>query len=170
MLEKLFNTLVEWIESVRPFMVVHAYEQAVLLRWGRFKRVLEPGFHWVIPFVDYAIVQTVVANTMRLLPQNLTTADDQAIAVTGIITFKIVDVRAFLIDVEGGTEAIADTTYGALAEWVASSTLADVRDPSKWARLETKIRRAAKDYGIDVLRFKLSDCVKARAIRLLTNN
>lgn len=143
------------------------YERGVKLRLGKFKKVLEPGLNWKWPLADYIVTCTVVPNTVRLMDQSLTTSDGKDVAVAGIITFSVTDPRKFLLEVEGGVEAIGDTTYGAIAEWVSSQEHDQIRNPANWPKLESKIRRAAKDYGIDVLRFKFADQTRSKAIRLL---
>lgn len=167
MLDRLFDLLAGWLDALTPWTVVYAYEKGVRLRFGRFNQVLEPGWHWQVPLVDHVMTCTVVANTMRLMDQNLTTADGQDMAVSGIVTFRVTDPKIFLLDVEGGGEAIADTTYGAIAEWVSSNTRDIIRNPESWTKLESRIRRQAKEYGIDVIRFKFADQTRAKALRLL---
>lgn len=167
MLDRLLDLLAGWVEALMPWTIVYAYERGVLLRFGRFKRVLEPGWRWLIPVVDHVLTCTVVPNTMRLMDQNLTSSDGHDMAVAGIITFTVTDPRKFLLEVEGGGEAIADTTYGAVSEWVSSQSRDNIRDPANWTKLESRVRRQAKEYGIEVLRFRFADLTRAKAIRLL---
>lgn len=167
MLDRLFDLLASWISALSPCTIVYAYEQAVRLRFGRYKSTLGPGLHWQIPLVDHILSVTTVTNTLRLMDQNLTTKDGTDMAVSGIVTFRVTDPKVFLLEVEGGGEAIADTTYAAVAEWVSSQDRATVVNPENWSKLESKVRRAAKAYGIDVLRFSFADQTRAKALRLL---
>lgn len=167
MFERLIDVLIGWLEALRFLTVVADYERTVLLRLGRYKRTLEPGLHWIMPLADDILSCYTVPNTLRLHDQSLTTKDGKDIAVAGIITYRVVDPKAFLLEVEGGAEAIADSAYGAVAEWVASNDHDHVRDPANWGKLESKVRRSAKDYGIDVVRFKFADMARAKALRLL---
>ena len=167
MFDRLVDVITSWLEALRFLVVVADYERAVKLRLGRYSETLDPGLHWLIPLVDDYITCAVVPNTLRMHDQSISTKDGTELAVSGIITYTVVDPRAFLLGVEGGPEALADSAYGAVAEWVASNSYSDVRDPSNWPKLETRIRRAAKDYGIEIVRFRFADLTKAKALRLL---
>ncbi len=167
MFDRLIDLISSWGNTLKFWVVISCYERGVLLRWGKYRRVLEPGLHFIWPFADDILTTTVVANTVRLKDQNLSTLDDQDMAVAGVITFKVADPAMYLLEVEGGVDAICDVTYGAIAEWVSANTRADVRNPANWSKIETKIRRAAKVYGIDVVRFMFADQVRSKAIRLL---
>jgi regulator of protease activity HflC (stomatin/prohibitin superfamily) len=165
--DKLVDVIIGWLEALRFLTVVADYERTVLLRLGRYRKTLEPGLHWLIPLADEILTCYVVPNTLRLHDQSLTTKDGRDIAVGGIITYRVVEPKVFLLEVEGGAEAVADSVYGAVAEWVAGNDYDHVRDPSNWSKLETRVRRAAKDYGIEVVRFKFADMARAKALRLL---
>jgi regulator of protease activity HflC (stomatin/prohibitin superfamily) len=167
MFDKLIDVLVGWFEVLRFATVVADYERTVQLRWGRYRATLEPGLHWILPLADSILSCYTVPNTMRMHDQSLRTKDGMDLAVAGIITYCVSDPRVFLLKIEGGEQAIGDCAYGAVAEWVASNDYSVVADPENWSKLESKIRRAAKDYGIDILRFKFSDLARAKALRLL---
>jgi len=52
MFDKLIDLLTSWWNYIIPAVIVPSYEQAVLLRNGKFKKVLEPGFHAKLPIFD----------------------------------------------------------------------------------------------------------------------
>lgn len=168
MLDRLLDLLAGWLQALTPFVVVYAYERGVRLRWGRYHSDLEPGLHWLIPLADSVLTVNSVTNTFKLAPQNLTTRDQKDLAVTAIVTYRVTSPKTFLLEVEGGAEAVADVTFATVAGWVASQDYPTVTDPKNWPKLETKVRHAAKAYGIEVLRFGFADQCRAKALRLLS--
>lgn len=168
MFDKLIEFLFGWLGHLKFLVVVDCYQRAVVLRFGRFNRELDPGVHWLIPLgVEHALCDTVVANTAHLRDQSLITSDGKDVSLSAVITYKIDDVRKFLLEVEGAHNAIVDIAYGALAEWVAQNTLDALRDPKNWRKLATVIRNAGTEYGINIMRVKLADITRSRTLRLL---
>ena len=168
MLDRLIDLLVMFGRRLRCMTIVDQDENTCLLRWGVCTAVLTPGRHWICPVLHNTRTCKVVQGTMRLYDQGLTTADGHAMTVSAIVTYKIVDPRKYLLDMDGAS-AIDDVTYGAVSEWVHRNTADHVRDPGNWTELGRKVRAAAEDYGVYVVRVRFGDFVKARAIRLLGN-
>lgn len=50
MLDRLIDLLVEFVELFQCFVYIDEFEEAVVLRAGRYNRTIGPGFHWIIPF------------------------------------------------------------------------------------------------------------------------
>lgn len=168
MLDRLIDLLVAGWHAIRPVLVVDDDERAVLLWLGRFSRVLEPGLHWVCPLAHTGRTCKVVQGTMRLHEQTLTTADQAEITLSPIVTFRVVDPRKFLLDMDGSS-AIDDVTYGAVSEWVHKNPREHVLDPTNWHKLTLRVRASADDYGVHVERVRFGDLTRSRQIRLLGN-
>lgn len=167
MFDKLFDLVIQFIGLFRFYVVVDCFQRAVILRWGQFKRELAPGLHFMWPLAEDVYCETVVANTAHLRDQSLITIDSKDVSLSAVITYKIDDVRKFLLEVEGSHAAVTDIAYGALAEWVSQNTLDALRDPKNWRKLATVIRNAGKEYGINIVRVSLSDITRSRTLRLL---
>lgn len=167
MLDRLVDLLVQCLSLFKAWDIVDCYQRAVVLRFGKYHRDLEPGFHWKWPFgVETVLHANVVTNTSNLGVQSLTTRDGHSVSISGLLTWKVVDPAKFLLEVEGGQEAITDLTYGAIADCVKASTWAEVSEPVFADKCATKLRRRASRYGLEVERLQFSDLIKARALRL----
>lgn len=166
MLDRLIDLLIMFAHRLRFMTVVDQDENAVLMRWGKCTAVLEPGRHWICPVMHTTRNCKVVQETMRLYDQGLTTRDDENMTVSAIVTFKVVDPKRYLLETDGAS-AIDDVTYGAVSEWIHKNTRDYVRDPANWSDLARRIRSAAEDYGVYIVRVRFGDFIKARAIRLL---
>ena len=89
MFDKLVELLTNWWIELKPIVIIRDYEEAVMLRFGVFKKVLKPGLHFKIPMFDEVIDQHVVITTLSLDAQSLYTMDKQNIVVKGVIKYKI---------------------------------------------------------------------------------
>lgn len=163
----LFQALIGYARDwLVPFTVLEEYERGVVLRLGRFRRTLDPGFHWIIPKVDVVHSTNVVANTSNLGAQSLVTKDGKSAVVSAIVTWKVSDVRKFLLEVEGAAEAVHDLAYGAIAEWVLAHTWEELCRRDVSGRLTHLVQRRSAEYGIEIVRVQLSDVTQCRSIRL----
>ena len=108
MFDKLIEILTHWWLQLTPVIIIRHYEEAVMLRFGKFHAVLKPGIHIKIPLFDEVIDQHVVVTTLSLDAQSLYTLDKQNIVVKGLIKYKIADVKTFLLEVYDAQDALAD--------------------------------------------------------------
>lgn len=169
MIDRLIDFLVGTLELFQFWVVVYEYERAVLLRLGRFVRVLEPGLHWCYPFhIDVAQHDNVVTRTHILNPQALTTRDGRTVSVTAVVTSNIRDIRKALLNVEGVSHALNDSCSAAVGAHVARCDWAELRTEPAAEDLTKECRKQAWRYGIEIERVQLTDLALCRVIRLHT--
>lgn len=170
MLDKLLDLLVEWVKFFVFFYVVDEYERGVVLRFGRFLKEVEPGFHWCLPFnIDVAHLDNVVPRTHVLGAQSLVTMDGKIIVVAGVVTAAIRDIKKAVLEVEGVDHALIDSCLAAIGSMVSSSTWDDLASEAFSESLTKACRKQAWRYGIEIQRVQLSDLSPCRAIRLHTS-
>jgi regulator of protease activity HflC (stomatin/prohibitin superfamily) len=128
MFDKLIELLSEWWLQITPFVIIRDYEEAVLLRFGKFKSVLKPGIHFKLPLFDEVIDQHVVVTTLSLDAQSLYTKDKQNIVVKGVIKYKISDVKIFLLEVFDAQDALSDMSQSIIKNIIMSMTMDECTD------------------------------------------
>ena len=72
----------------------------IVFRWGRVARKLEPGFHWLIPWVERAKKIRATSVTIDAAKQRLTSADDRVYHVDANLVFRVVDPYRALIEID----------------------------------------------------------------------
>ena len=97
MFDKLILVIQQFGHSIMPVFVVDMWEKALVLRFGKFNDIKEPGLHWKIPFVDSVWHQTVVTQSIHLHPQSITSLDYKNIVVRAIVRYDIADAYCQLI-------------------------------------------------------------------------
>jgi len=170
MFDKLIDVLLEWWNHVLPFIIFRDYEQAVLLRFGRFSRVLLPGIHFKIPFFDEVLDQHFVVTTLSLDAQSLYTLDKQNIVVKGVIKYKIADVKTFLLEVYDAQDALSDMAQSIIKNVIMSMTMEECTDSELDNTLTKKVRVEARKWGVDVQQVTLTDLAPIRSYRLINDN
>lgn len=168
MLDKLFEFLAKFGRLFLFWYICDPYQGGVVLRLGLFNRLLRPGFNWIWPFqVEHAIACSTVAETMMVGPQSLTTTDGQHVVISSVITFEIVDPKVYLLEIQGMSRVIEDSTYGVVSENVTKRSWETIRTMDLAAELTKDVRRFAKRYGVNVIRVQIGDLTTTRSIRLM---
>ena len=168
MLDKLIDVLLDVFKSMRFCVVVHSYEAGVVLRFGKFHRLLAPGFHWLIPaYIEVPLTVNVVPETMQVGPQSLTTKDGVSIIVSVIDTFEIEDVKIFLLEIEGAHQVIEDATFGQVAKVIRSLTWEELQAVDVGNEITKAVRAQAKKYGVRIISVQICDLTRSRSFRMM---
>lgn len=167
MFDRLWDWLAQARDHVLPFVVIVAYQNAGVFRWGKYHRTLAPGFHWKIPLMDEVVQADVCTTTMRLPPQTLTTKDGKSIVAAVIVNYQIVDVRPYLCDITDQRDVLIDNVMGAVLLAIGSQAWeASLREPPERFIMNLARDRVAR-YGIRVNAVTFIDLGYVKSIRLI---
>jgi regulator of protease activity HflC (stomatin/prohibitin superfamily) len=170
MFDKLIEIITNWWLQLTPIIIIRDYEEAVLLRFGKFKAVFKPGIHFKIPLFDEVIDQHVVVTTLSLDAQSLYTLDKQNIVVKGVIKYKISDVKTFLLEVYDAQDALSDMSQSIIKNVIMSMTMEECTDSELDNTLTKKVRVEARKWGVEVQQVTLTDLAPIRSYRLINDN
>lgn len=175
-LDVVFQKLFDLGKELYPFEVIEHYNRGVRLRFGKAKvdkegkvKVLGPGLHWRIPFVDVISTHMIKPTTMDLSEQTITTRDGQSVVVRGVLKYEVHDVATLLLEVDSPAAAVADMSMGIIRDALVERDWAECNDPALPGQIAIKIRREAKKWGINVLQLTLTDLSIMRSIRLMNS-
>lgn len=169
MFDRLIELISGWWGQILPITIVPHYQEAVLLRMGKFKAVLKPGLHWKIPFFDEVIDHHVVVTTLSLPAQSLYTKDKQNIVAKGVVKYKISDVKTFLLEVYDAKDAISDMTQSILKNILTELSLEECISTDIDSILTKKSRVEAKKWGVEIQQVTLTDIAPIRSFRLIND-
>lgn len=169
MFDKIFEFFSSFFDYLKFYWIIEQYNRGVLLRFGKFVRVLPPGLHWKWPFADYILEHTIVPTTMRLYHQSLHTSDDKPIVIQAIIKYQVSDVETLLMKVYDPVDAIGDMTQAVIKNIIMEKTWEECRNPDLDNMITRKARVEAKKWGIEIIQVTLVDINKAPSFRLIQN-
>ena len=109
------------------FKIAHQWEKAVVLRLGRFHRVVGPGPFWVIPMVDR--VAAWVDHRMMVAPfgaEKTLTRDTVPVDVDAVLFWVVWDATKAALEVKDYRMAISWTAQTALRDIIGKMDLADI--------------------------------------------
>ena len=171
MFDKLFE-IIQWaFEALLPFIIIFDYQRGVLLRLGRFKRELDPGFHWKLPLnYDTVLHDDIKPRTERLVGLSTTTTDDKSIGFDAVITYSISDIRKALLEVHDLKDAIADTCAGIIGTELSNQEWGSIRHGQASENLTAICRKRGWKWGIEVHAVQLMGVALVKNLRISGNS
>jgi len=166
MFDKLIEFLLNIIEDIMPVFFVKQYNNGILLRMGKFVRVVKPGVVFKIPFLDKIEVVTIVTTTLSVPTQSVITKDKKQLVVKSVVKYKIADVELFMLNVYDSTDAISDITQAIIKEQISLRTFEECTDNDFDNTVTKKLRVEMKKWGIEVDRVTLTDIGQIKSLRL----
>lgn len=170
MFERLIDLLLSVWDRAAPAFIVHAYQHAGVLRFGRYHRTCSPGFYWKIPFVEESIEVLTTVTTMRLPPQTITTADGRPVVASAMIKYSIRDVRPYICDITDQHDVLADVTLGAIRMAVREMTAEQLVSEPPEKRVLEIVRKNVNEYGFKVHAVTFIDLAAVKTLRLIAGN
>lgn len=138
---------------------IRAYERAVVLRFGVYQGMKEPGLRFIIPFVDELtrVDQRVIP--MDIPPQDVITRDNISIKVNAVLFFRVIDPSLAVLAVENyldATSQISQTTLRSVCGEVELDDLLSQREEIN-RRVQEIIDKHTDPWGIKVSSVELKD-------------
>ncbi len=174
MLDKLIDFLLQSLQLFQLYHFIPAYQRGVVLRFGKFHRLAEPGWLWVWPLrFEHVVTTNIQPEVIIVGPQSLTTADGHRIVISALFIIRVTDPKTFLLELEGGVGSISLIGQAAIAKFVESRNLHelysrndDILTPSR--KLETVMRHKVLEFGVLVSDAQICELSETRSLRLFT--
>lgn len=150
------------ITIVASIKIVNTGYVYVVERFGQFHRILEPGWHLVIPFADF--VRKKVSTKQQILdiePQNVITKDNVKISVDNVIFYKVMNPKDAIYNIESYKSGIIYSTITNMRNIVGNMALDEVlsgRDV-----INSELLKVVDDitdaYGIKILSVEIKNII-----------
>ena len=73
--------------------IINQYERGVVQRLGRFRKILDPGLHVIIPYIDTMRSVDVRTTPMDVPKQEVITKDNVTVNVDAVVYFRVIDAK-----------------------------------------------------------------------------
>ena len=153
---------------VSSIKVVNTGYLYVVERFGKFDKVLEPGWHFIIPFVDF--VRRKVSTKQQILdvqPQSVITKDNVKILVDNVIFYKLLNARDAVYNIEDFKSGIVYSATTNMRNILGNMTLDEIlsgRDAINQDLL-CIIDEVTDAYGIKILSVEIKNIVPPNEIQ-----
>lgn len=139
--------------------IIDQYEKGVILTFGKFTSVKEPGFRWVFPVVQRLIKVDLRIATVDVQRQEVITKDNVTIGIDAVVYFRVKDAPKAILDIQNFRQATVLYAQAVMRDIVGDvelDTLLSERD-----RLSVEIKKlvdAETDkWGVDVDTIKIQN-------------
>lgn len=148
--------------------VVNTGSVYVLERFGQYYKTLQPGWHVILPFVDY--VRRKISMKQQILdiqPQNVITKDNVNISVDNVIFYQVLNPKDAVYNIENYVSGIMYSTITNMRNIIGDMTLDEVlagRDRINMKLLDI-VDSITDAYGIKILSVEIKNIVPPEEIQ-----
>ena len=154
----LIGIVIVWILLI-SIKQVDEYQRGILFSFGKFARILKPGWHLVLPIVNRVVKVDIRTKTVDVPEQEAITRDNVSIRINAVLYYKIFDASKAVISVENYNYAVSQLAQTTMRNIVGSVTLDELL--SERDKLSTQICQivdeATDPWGIKVENVELKD-------------
>jgi len=146
--------------TVGSTRIITQGHQALVERLGQYKRKLEPGLNFIIPFVDrIAVEETTRERVLDITPQPAITKDNVSLEVDAVIYWRVLDLEKAYYEVENVEDAIGNlvitTLRSAIGHQQLDETYSSREEINKTLLME--LDKATSTWGVKVLRVEVQE-------------
>ena len=160
--------LIVLFAAISSIKVVNTGYVYVLERFGQFSKILEPGWHLVIPFADF--VRKKISTKQQILdipPQSVITKDNVKIEIDNVIFYKVLNAKDAVYNIEDFKSGIVYSTITNMRNIVGNMSLDEVLSGRDKINLEllTIIDSITDAYGIKILSVEIKNIIPPAEIQ-----
>lgn len=151
--------IIIFIIVFKPIRQINEFERGVKLRFGKFKKVLNPGWKLVLPIIESVEKVDIRTKAVDVPEQDAITRDNVSIRINAVIYYKIFDASKAILEVENFSHAVGQLAQTTMRNAVGSVSLDELLgEREKISQEICGIIDAATDpWGIKVENVELKD-------------
>lgn len=167
-LTALFIIATFFLSGVR---IVRPTHRGLIERLGKYSKFAQPGFHWIIPYIDKMYLVNVTEQMLDAQPQEIITNDNLNARVDAQVYFRVLEaeksVKASLYNVDDYTLQIVNLARTTLRNIIGTLTLRSAnseRDKMN-AELHETLKAETESWGIVIVRAELKEIDPPRDVQ-----
>jgi regulator of protease activity HflC (stomatin/prohibitin superfamily) len=128
------------------------WEEAIILRFGKFQRLVGPGFFFKWPYIETFLKQDKRIITLDIQRQEVMTRDNISVTVDAVVFVKVVNTKDSIVNIRNAWDSvmkIAQTTMRDVVGDVELDELLARRDEVA-NKIANIVDRETKDWGVDI--------------------
>ena len=128
------------------------WEEAIILRFGRFQRLVGPGFFFKWPYIETFLKQDKRIMTLDISRQEVMTKDNISVTVDAVVFVKIVNTKDSLVNIKNVWDSVmkhAQTTMRDVVGEIELDELLARRDEVA-EKIANIVDRETSEWGVDI--------------------
>jgi regulator of protease activity HflC (stomatin/prohibitin superfamily) len=147
--------------------IVEAYEKEALTVFGEFRRLLEPGIHFIPPFVSRTYAFDMRTQTMDVPQQEAITRDNSPVTADAVVYIRVMDAERAFLEVEEYKRAVSNLAQTTLRAVLGDMELDDTLSRREMinARIREELDEPTDEWGIRVESVEVREVTPARGVK-----
>ena len=155
--------------------IVRPTHKGLIERLGMYKKLAEPGFHWIIPIIDRLFYVNITEQMIDAEPQEIITNDNLNASVDAQVYFRIKSdeesVKGSMYDVNNYQRQIVNLARTTLRNIIGTLTLKSANSERGKinSELHETLHQETKSWGIEIIRTELKQIDPPRDVQETMN-
>lgn len=142
------------IWGLSGFYTIGEAERGVVLRFGQYDRIVQPGLNWVPTFIDDVIPVNIQAIRSLRGSGEMLTKDENVVRVEMDVQYRVSDPEKYLYSVTNADDSLRQATDSALRAVIGDAIMDEVLTTGRQQireRTEVEINRIIDRYNMGIL-------------------
>jgi regulator of protease activity HflC (stomatin/prohibitin superfamily) len=144
----------------RSFRIIEEGQIALVERFGKYQKTMEPGINIVLPFIDrVSLIKSAREQVLEMTPQPCMTSDNVNVNVSGAMYWQITDLQKARYNIENVDQSLQISLITQIQTQIGRCELDFIIGGQEQINTEILkgISNDTKDWGINVLRVRLGE-------------
>jgi regulator of protease activity HflC (stomatin/prohibitin superfamily) len=135
------------------------WEEAIVLRFGKFQRLVGPGFFFKWPLVESFLKQDKRIITLDIARQEVMTKDNISVSVDAVVFMKVVDTKDSLVNIQNVWNSVRKYAQTTMRDAVGDIELDELlaRRDEVADRIARIVERETREWGVDIISVNLQN-------------
>ncbi len=164
----IFLAIFVFILFVSTVKIVPQRQAYIIERLGKFSRILDAGFHILIPFIDKVAYQHSIKEVaLDVMPQTCITRDNVSVEVDGILYIQVFDPKKAsygIQDYQFAVSQLAQTTMRSIIGKLELDKTFEERDTINGSIVQA-VDEASDPWGVKVTRYEVKNILPPQSIK-----
>jgi len=135
------------------------WEEAIVLRFGKFQRLVGPGFFFKWPLVETFLKQDKRIITLDIARQEVMTKDNISVSVDAVVFMKVMDTKNSIVNIQNVWNSVTKYAQTTMRDAVGDVELDELlaRRDEVADRIEKIVEKETQDWGVDIISVNLQN-------------
>ncbi|WP_435195832.1 SPFH domain-containing protein [Natronomonas sp. EA1] len=144
--------LIAIVAVYKSVEIVNAYEKRALTVFGEYRKLLEPGINFVLPFVSRTYTFDMRTQTLDVPRQEAITRDNSPVTADAVVYIKVMDAKKAFLEVDDYKRAVSNLAQTTLRAVLGDMELDDTLNKRQEinARIRKELDEPTDEWGVRV--------------------
>lgn len=135
------------------------WEEAIVLRFGKFQRLVGAGFFFKWPLVETFLKQDKRIITLDIARQEVMTKDNISVSVDAVVFMKVVDTKDSIVNIQNVWNSVTKYSQTTMRDAVGDVELDELlaRRDEVADRIAKIVEMETQDWGVDIISVNLQN-------------